>query len=639
MQAHENAQDPAKQAAKHPATENGRAPARTTAARTTAAEADMRRQGLLALQRTAGNAAVVQLLREAGHPWAQEEHRHGPGCGHRAAAAPAPEAPVQRSTVHDVLAAPGKPLDVPLREEMERRLGADFSDVRVHDDSAARASAAEVGARAYTSGSHVVIGEGGGDKHTLAHELTHVIQQRQGPVSGTDNGAGLKVSDPSDRFEREAEANATRVMSGAVPGPSPAQAPREARTAQAAPAAGASSAVQRVMDPATFKQETAVPFKNRGSSSIAGVDAQLEKYGEIGRGKRDERIAALADIVARCKAYLEGGHSKGRTAGVTKLRDQAAAEQSLLESVPSVPAADLEPTVRFHELLSAMDKAMREEGKNEEYDYQTGLLNLPDVAFQTAKDITDAQFSTLMQGYVGALERMAAEADVPAETAEMLREVIAVADKVDFVKATTSRPGMSAQAPYQSGATDDRRYTFNVDTQPRGGTPFLLGHVAHELTHVAAHQAYDATDTMLLVPYGSTPAQVGEMARTRQRTLSGLHSALEGERELFTGTQYRLLEEKVLYGSSRNKVLQYADAYRKAGKLSDEDHARLKAWDEAAGDASGTLVEYDTVLNQMLVYLHMWQTPTDSAFYTELRAAAATATADRRTARESRPGA
>ncbi len=103
-------------------------------------------------------------------------------------------------------------MDDATRADMEARLGADFSDVRIHNDSAAKASAAEVGARAYTSGNHVIIGEGGGDKHTLAHELTHVIQQRSGPVAGTVNGSGLKVSDPSDRFEREAEANATRAL-------------------------------------------------------------------------------------------------------------------------------------------------------------------------------------------------------------------------------------------------------------------------------------------------------------------------------------------------------------------------------------------------------------------------------------------
>ncbi|MDO0938867.1 DUF4157 domain-containing protein [Streptomyces sp. DG2A-72] len=153
------------------------------------------------------------MLRQAGHHRAREEHQHSDSCSHQSTAPPA----VQRSAVHNVLRAPGQPLDEATRTDMESRLGADFSDVRIHTDGAAKASAAEVGARAYTSGSHVVVGEGGADKHTLAHELTHVIQQRQGPVAATDNGGGLRVSDPSDRFEREAEANARRVMSGPAP--------------------------------------------------------------------------------------------------------------------------------------------------------------------------------------------------------------------------------------------------------------------------------------------------------------------------------------------------------------------------------------------------------------------------------------
>ncbi|MFB7356055.1 eCIS core domain-containing protein [Streptomyces gardneri] len=177
----------------------------------TAARAPLPASEALHIQRTAGNGVLVQLLRQAAHPWAQEQHQHTAGCGHQQQPA------VQRSAVHDVLRASGRPLDDATRTDMESRLDADFSDVRVHDDSAARASAAEVGARAYTSGNHVVIGQGGADKHTLAHELTHVIQQRQGPVDGTDNGSGLKVSDPSDRYERDAEANATRVMSGPTP--------------------------------------------------------------------------------------------------------------------------------------------------------------------------------------------------------------------------------------------------------------------------------------------------------------------------------------------------------------------------------------------------------------------------------------
>ena len=155
----------------------------------------------VALQRSIGHAAVSRMLEQA-------RHQHGAGGGRQQAA----PAPAQRSAVHDVLIGSGQPLGASLKEEMEARLGADFSDVRVHTDDAARASAAGVGARAYTSGSHVVIGDGGADKHTLAHELTHVIQQRQGPVAGTDHGNGLKLSDPSDHDEKAAEVNAARAM-------------------------------------------------------------------------------------------------------------------------------------------------------------------------------------------------------------------------------------------------------------------------------------------------------------------------------------------------------------------------------------------------------------------------------------------
>jgi hypothetical protein len=42
--------------------------------------------------------------------------------------------------------------------------------------------------------------------------LTHVVQQRSGPVDGTPAPGGIKVSDPSDSFERAAESTADRVM-------------------------------------------------------------------------------------------------------------------------------------------------------------------------------------------------------------------------------------------------------------------------------------------------------------------------------------------------------------------------------------------------------------------------------------------
>ncbi|MBE1489301.1 eCIS core domain-containing protein [Plantactinospora soyae] len=207
---------------------------------------------ILALQRRAGNAAVTRAIQRlcSEHDTDQRQtHEHGDG------QRSGPE-PVQRSAVHEVLRAAGRPLDEPTRTDMEARLGADFSDVRLHTDALAQRSAAEVGARAYTSGSHVVIGQSGADRHTLAHELTHVIQQRSGPVADADDGHGLRISDPGDAFERAAEANAHRALS---------ERPTQAHTAPvpAGPPSG-TPAVQRVTEDDLHREPPGPSLRLRG---------------------------------------------------------------------------------------------------------------------------------------------------------------------------------------------------------------------------------------------------------------------------------------------------------------------------------------------------------------------------------------
>ena len=76
-----------------------------------------------------------------------------------------------------------------------------------------------MGASAYTVGHEVVFAPGHYQpgtpqgQRTLAHELTHVVQQRQGPVAGTDTGTGIALSHPSDSFEQAAEASAEDYLS------------------------------------------------------------------------------------------------------------------------------------------------------------------------------------------------------------------------------------------------------------------------------------------------------------------------------------------------------------------------------------------------------------------------------------------
>ena len=80
----------------------------------------------------------------------------------------------------------GRAMDRSSNSFFSNRMGSDFSGVRLHTGPAAEQSAASINARAYTYGNSVVFGKGAYDpgskegKHTLAHELTHVVQQGQG---------------------------------------------------------------------------------------------------------------------------------------------------------------------------------------------------------------------------------------------------------------------------------------------------------------------------------------------------------------------------------------------------------------------------------------------------------------------------
>lgn len=92
------------------------------------------------------------------------------------------------ATVNSTLACPGRPLEPALRQDMEQRFGHDFSTVRVHSDAPAGQSASDVSAKAYTVGHNIVFGAGqfAPDTHEgrrlIAHELTHVVQQRGIPL-------------------------------------------------------------------------------------------------------------------------------------------------------------------------------------------------------------------------------------------------------------------------------------------------------------------------------------------------------------------------------------------------------------------------------------------------------------------------
>lgn len=110
-------------------------------------------------------------------------------------------------------ASAGAPLGGDVRSSVERSFGCDFSAVRVHEGP----QAAAVGALAYTQGEDIHFAPGAyrpdstAGREVLAHELTHVVQQRAGERAVQAIGAAVN-GDTS--LEAEADRLAARAAAG-----------------------------------------------------------------------------------------------------------------------------------------------------------------------------------------------------------------------------------------------------------------------------------------------------------------------------------------------------------------------------------------------------------------------------------------
>jgi len=100
-----------------------------------------------------------------------------------------------------------------VQSKMEQSFGTSFSDVKVHEDP----KALSMGARAYTQGSNIFFAPGQFSPNTqngqglIGHELSHVVQQREGKVSRHAGDSALNL----DRnLERSADREGERAATG-----------------------------------------------------------------------------------------------------------------------------------------------------------------------------------------------------------------------------------------------------------------------------------------------------------------------------------------------------------------------------------------------------------------------------------------
>lgn len=161
------------------------------------------------LQQTIGNAAVQRLLAQRRSAGAEQE---------------AGELDDETAQAINRKRGGGQTLDEDIATKAGSALGHDaaslIDDVRVHTDAEADRLSQELGARAFTTGNDIFFRDGAyspasehGQK-LIAHELAHVVQQgnQRSPSGSSMVQDKMKVNDPNDQFEAQADAAAESVM-------------------------------------------------------------------------------------------------------------------------------------------------------------------------------------------------------------------------------------------------------------------------------------------------------------------------------------------------------------------------------------------------------------------------------------------
>lgn len=150
--------------------------------------------GLRVLQRTTGNRATRTLLaRSAARAGRAPEAALRPVSEAEAASSGAGAIDVAKRG----FAAPGA--DVPMRETMESFFGVGLGGVRAHTGPEAEAASVALAAEAYTYGNDIAFRSASPHPATVAHELTHVLQQRGDISMGGDAEAGASKVEASFR--------------------------------------------------------------------------------------------------------------------------------------------------------------------------------------------------------------------------------------------------------------------------------------------------------------------------------------------------------------------------------------------------------------------------------------------------------
>ena len=364
--------------------------------------------------------------------------------------------------------------------------------------------------------------------------------------------------------------------------------------------------IQRIWSSRQFKEaSTAEEEEETKRVKILPVEAALATFHATSKEDSAASATALDGVVTACTTYLGlWFRSDVRKAAVKKLKAQAKAEATLYRGIAA--ADGLAYGAKMRALLKVIDDSAA--FANTGILVGSALVDADRVirGMMASHDLVDqAALKQVMDDEIQRLRDIAAAAKTPQIVKDVILENLAHIGEVHLVE---GKPGARTA---KVGETD-KKYVVNHALIQTGGSTERLGSLVHELTHVTTGETFDNAPLFLVFTKGKEVGAEGmleikTLAKKRNKGLLDLLAVSGGDPAL-SATQKGMIKIKCEY-ANKPMLTQYLGTFKE--KLGGADAPGYKSLKVLADDAeinqfTGTLIEYDSVINQILMYLFDW---------------------------------
>ena len=372
-----------------------------------------------------------------------------------------------------------------------------------------------------------------------------------------------------------------------------------------------------------FKDLSKAPGKR---NKILPVETALTTYLEAINDKPPNLPNALQSLKAlstACATYKTERPNSNRMPGVDEIKRLYDYEEPVLNLLVNAQNADGATMARH--LMNARERmvdasrtlSVKEHGRMSWMD--SAISSIWSIKCGVMKDGDDwtEEAKDLVRDDIDTLKRMVGMEATPGIVRAMLNQILAAR-----ITGQISPALNGAGVKYNETRGPEKKYTLKHSVIYDGGARMRLGTLVHELTHVCIAEVFNNSAIMLALPRDFTDEEFMDVSRTRRSKVEALKSLLASDQEINSDVfKHMYLPSNIntqLGYASNNKLATYVGNMRdRLDRAEGKDFGDriLRLCKQGAGSE---MIEYDSVINQSLIWCHLHELPQSNPVYKSL---------------------